>query len=433
MRQTQHWWEECALGNVVSLYGAYMVNYAVPLFTIPYLVRTLGPAAWGLVAMAQGLGNYLNLVVEYGFGLSATRELARNQDSPERIAELLSGVTAAKLTLVAAGTVLAILLQHAVPALEAQPAILWSGVIAGMALGLNPMWYFQGRERMQVVASLEVGAKVAAALGVFVCVHGPADAWRVPGLQAAASLVSTGVGLAMAYREVPGLAVNVGLVLRALREGWTMFLFRSSGMLYTSGNSFLLGLFAPPEVVGYFAGAEKIAKAFMGMLNPFNQALYPRLNRLLRESPERAARLFRTNATVVAIGGVVLGAIVYFGAPLLVKILLGPAMVRTVPVLRLLAVLPALIGINTVLCTQWMAPLGLDTTLNWIITGAGVLNVCLAFLLAPRYQQMGMASAVIGAELFICLACTYVLQRRSAGGGVVPAANLRLPDLENPA
>ncbi len=118
------------------------------------------PPAWGLVAMAQGLGNYLNLVVEYGFGLSATRELARNQDSPEHIAELLSGVTAAKLTLVAAGTVLAILLQHAVPALKAQrPAILWSGVIAGMALGLNPMWYFQGRERMQVVASLEVGTQ----------------------------------------------------------------------------------------------------------------------------------------------------------------------------------------------------------------------------------------------------------------------------------
>jgi O-antigen/teichoic acid export membrane protein len=40
--------------NVVSLYGAYLVNYAVPLVTVPYLVRTLGAGAWGLVAMAQG-------------------------------------------------------------------------------------------------------------------------------------------------------------------------------------------------------------------------------------------------------------------------------------------------------------------------------------------------------------------------------------------
>jgi len=431
--QKHHWWEECALSNVVSLYGAYLVNYAVPLFTIPYLVRTLGPAAWGLAAMAQGLGNYVNLAVEYGFGWSATRELARHRDSPERIAELLSGVTGAKLALAAAGALIAIVLQHTVPALRSQPAILWAGAIAGMALGLNPMWYFQGRERLQVVAALEVASKIIAAFGIFVFVHRPADAWRVLGLQAGASLISTGVGLTMAYREVPRLAIRPGLVWQALREGWSMFLFRSSGMLYTSGNSFLLGLFAPPEAVGYFAGAEKIAKAFMGMLNPFNQALYPRLARLLKESPERAARLFRTNAVVVGVGGLLLGCGVFFGAPLLVRVLLGRAMTPAVPVLRLLAILPPLIGMNTVLCTQWMAPLRMDRTLNWIIAGAGMLNVGLAFLLAPRYQQMGMASAVIGAELFICTVCTFLLLRSGAGSPALSTAGLRLPDLENPA
>jgi PST family polysaccharide transporter len=420
------------VANVVSLYGAYLVNYVVPLVTVPYLVRTLGPAAWGLVAMAQGFGNYLNLVVEYGFNLSATREVARHRDSPGRIADLVAGVTAAKMLLAAGSIALAAVLQHAVPALRAQPRILWAGVLAGIALGLSPLWYFQGRERMRVVATLEVASKCAAAIGVFFLVRSPADAWRVLALQAAASVLSSGVGIVLTYRELSARRPSPALVVSALRTGWSMFLFRSSAMLYTSGNAFLLGLFAPASAVGYFAGAEKISKAFMGLLNPLNQALYPRLSHLAVHNPKEGGRLFRLNALLVGAGGLLLSLFVFLSAPLLVRFLLGRELAPAVPVLRLLSVLPFLIGMNTVLSTQWMAPLGMDAILNRIICGAGVLNLCLAFALAPSYRQMGMACAVVCAELFIGLTAIVVLARRRARPEPVPSI-LRLTDVEQSA
>jgi PST family polysaccharide transporter len=435
MRMATSWTKSAGLDrsvlhNVASLYGAHMVNYVVPLATIPYLVRTLGASAWGLVAMAQGFGAYLGLVVEYGFNFSATREVARHWNSPDRIRELLAGVTGAKLFLAAIGIALAAALQGVVPNLQDHAWILWAGVASGVALGMNPLWYFQGRERMRVAAGLDMGAKLAAACGIFIYVHRPEDAWRVLALQAAGSILATGMGLVLAYRETPWLRPTAALAADALRTGWTMFLFRSSAMLYTSGNAFLLGLFAPAESVGYFAGAEKISKAFMGMLNPFNQALYPRISRLVKNQPGDAARLFRTNVLVVGAGGLALGAAVIIGAPILVKVLLGAALAPAVPVLRLLAVLPPLIGLNTVVASQWMMPQGMDRTLNSVILGAGVLNVCLAAALAPRYQQMGMAGAVVGAELFVGLMCWYIVTRRQAGETACPTA---LPDLENPA
>jgi PST family polysaccharide transporter len=424
---------ETVTRNVVSLYGAYLVNYAVPLVTIPYLVRTLGPAAWGLVAMAQGFGNYLNLAVEYGFNLSATREVARHRHAPDRVADLVAGVMGAKLLLALGGVALAVLLQHAFPTLQKHPEILWAGVVAGIALGLNPLWYFQGCERMKVVAALEVITKSAAAAGVFFFIHSPADAWRVLGLQASASVLSTGFGLALTYRRVAARRPTAALVSSALRTGWTMFLFRNSAMLYTSGNSFLLGLFAPPTAVGYFAGAEKISKAFMGLLNPVNQALYPRLSHLAVHDPKEGGRLIRVNALLVGAGGLVLGGAVFLSAPLLVRILLGPALTPAIPILRLLAILPPLIGMNTVLMTQWMAPLGMDSILNRIICGAGLLNVGLAVILAPRYQQVGMACAVISAELFIGLAASLVLARRPGRRQELSAPSLCISDMEQSA
>ncbi|MFX9912081.1 oligosaccharide flippase family protein, partial [Acinetobacter baumannii] len=70
--------------NVLALYGVQIANYLFPLITVPYLARVLGPKGWGMVAFAQAFGQYLMLVVEYGFSLSATREVARSRDSLER-------------------------------------------------------------------------------------------------------------------------------------------------------------------------------------------------------------------------------------------------------------------------------------------------------------------------------------------------------------
>ena len=59
--------------NLISLYGLQVLNNLVPIVTLPFLARTLGSAHWGALAFAEAVANYASLIVEYGFGLSATR------------------------------------------------------------------------------------------------------------------------------------------------------------------------------------------------------------------------------------------------------------------------------------------------------------------------------------------------------------------------
>ena len=60
--------------DAAVLYVAHALALLVPLATIPYLARVLGPHAWGLVVFSQSLGAWLALVIEYGFDLSGTRD-----------------------------------------------------------------------------------------------------------------------------------------------------------------------------------------------------------------------------------------------------------------------------------------------------------------------------------------------------------------------
>jgi len=63
--------------NAIALYGVQFSYKVIPLITFPYLAITLGPDGWGAVAFVQSLGDLVVLFVEFGFSLSATREVAR--------------------------------------------------------------------------------------------------------------------------------------------------------------------------------------------------------------------------------------------------------------------------------------------------------------------------------------------------------------------
>jgi PST family polysaccharide transporter len=114
----------------------------------------------------------------------------------------------------------------------------------------------------------------------------------------------------------------------------------------------------------------------------------------------------------MGLGGFLFGAVAFFLSPLIVRIVLGPEFQPVIPVLRLLVWLVPAIALSNALGIQWMLPLGLDSTFNRIILGAGIMNVVLAVLLAPLYAQMGMAWAVVASEIFVTAGIYVALRRR---------------------
>lgn len=103
----------------------------------------------------------------------------------------------------------------------------------------------------------------------------------------------------------------------------------------------------------------------------------------------------------MGLGGVVMGALVFFLSPFLVRMVLGGEFAAAVPILRILALLPPLIALSNVFGIQWMLPLGMDRAFNTIIVLAGLINLGLAVVFAPLFGGVGMAWAVVSAEIFV--------------------------------
>jgi PST family polysaccharide transporter len=389
--------------NASVLVGAQAVSLVVPLLTIPYIARVLGPTAWGPVLAAQGLSNWLILVFEYGFDLSATRTIARARVAPHTMADIVHGVQSAKTLLLFGSTPIVLFVLVAIPSLRERPVLLIWAIVFAVLRGFSPLWFFQGIERLKAAVAVDTATRALAALSVFVFVRSPDDGWRIIALQAVFAAASLAVLTTWLARHVVLQAPRVAVGVQTLREGGSIFAVRAWSGVYIQANTLILSALAAPATVAFFGGADRIIRAAINLLQPLTQAFLPRVSFLHVADPRAAQRTVRLAIVGVGLFAVAMGATAALGAPLLIHIFLGPGYDAAIPVLRMMGALPVLIALNTVLGVYWALPLGHERFLLGAIIAAGVTNVTLALVLVPRWGATGMAGSAIAAEVVALL------------------------------
>ncbi|HVW11019.1 MAG TPA: oligosaccharide flippase family protein [Bryobacteraceae bacterium] len=398
------------INNIFSMYGIYCSTYLLAVVTVPYLSRTLGPAAWGVLAAVQSFGGVLLLAVEFGFTFSGTREAARTSGDRRSLREVVSAVQGAKSLLGLATCAIALGVELTMPLFRDHPGTFWWGIAWAVLQGSNLMWFFQAIERMRLMATLDFFIRAIAVVATFIFVRGPADTWVALACQAGASFFSLLISVVLVSRITGFEIPKRSAVLGALRGSATTFIPRNASTLFSVGNTFLLGFFARPEIVGFYAGADRICRALTGLLAPASEAVYPRISHVATQSRDRTLRLARLGALVMCSVGIAMAVFMWMLAPLLVRLLLGPGYDAAIMPLRILSLLGPLIALRNVLTIHWMLPLDLEKELNSVVLACGALNVLLAILIAPRFGGVGMAWVVVATQASAALGAWVVLR-----------------------
>jgi len=371
---------------------------------------------WGVLAFTLAYSSFAGLFIEFGFGLSATKEVALKRDDCAQLSRIFGEVIGAQIILTVLVLSFTRLIQKTMPVFQENSLLLWLGVSYAIAQGFNLYWFFRGLERMRVVAFLDIASKLLGTTGIFILVHSQEDIWKVLLSYAASSFLSVILGFMVVYRIISFELPTLSGIFVMIKNGFHLFLVRVAASFFSAGNILILGLFVSPVTVGYFAGADKILNAIRGLLTPIIDASFPRLSYMVSREPKQAVCLIRKMMMIMVGIGALLGGATFLSAPVLVSLLLGDRFTPSIPVLQILAILPLVIGISHVLGSQWMVPLGLQRSFSLIVLGGGILNLllsCSILLFAPaEFAIEGVAFGIVATHFSLMTMYIIVLNSR---------------------
>jgi PST family polysaccharide transporter len=392
------------LENMASLLVLQGVNYLLPLITFPYLVRVLGPAKFGLLAFAQALVQYFVIVTEYGFNLTATRAVAIQREQPDQVSQTFRTVLTIKFALMTLSLAVMSVIVLSVPRFRLEAPVYYYTFLSVIGNVLFPLWLYQGLERMKYITFLTLGPKVLAAAAIFAVVRNDQDYVLAAAIQGTGGLLAGIVGLVVVRTLVPigGWTLpSMRHMQDTLRGGWSVFVSSFGVTLFGNSNIFILGLFANLETVGYFAVADKIVRATVGLSVPVSTAIYPRVSVLFAQSKEMALVFLRRVLLLGGMGFLAISLALFLGAEVAARLVTGQHNAEVGLLIRLMAILPFTVFVDNVFGVQTLLNLGLTRQLMKAILYAGAFSVLASFIAVPHYGARGSAVVLTLSQVLV--------------------------------
>lgn len=275
-----------AVKNGIWMYLLQIFNTVVPLLTLPYITRILGATQYGIFSIAINLVGYYQVVVEYGFGMSATRKVALAEKKNYILNKTFTSVLIARCFLLAICffiTVVYILLNNS-EIIQCICLLILMITLLGNCIQLN--WLFQGMQQMQYISIISMVARIISVILIFLLVKRPDDLFLYCLLYSVSPLISGILGLYFA-RKAFGLKVTVVTkddVWNELKAGWYVFTTQLSSKVFGAIGITFLGMFASSKEVGIYSAIQKIPNIIILAWTPITQVMYPISSQKIQES-----------------------------------------------------------------------------------------------------------------------------------------------------
>lgn len=269
------------LQNISYLTGLKIVELALPLFTYPYLIRTLGFEIYGTVIFCTALVSYITVLVSFGFEISEIKDISIHRNDPFKVSEIVSAVILIRLTVaVIVSFALVITVVSIFTSYQHRLLYLFSiGIIFNVAL--SPQFYFLGVEKMKNISMLTIASNIIYVFLVFLFVKTPSQFWLIPLFMSLSGLTSSSIGFYIMTRKdlVRLIFPKIKTCKMIIANSSPFFLSRLSVLAVSRTNIILLGSFIGYGEVALYDLADKLVTVMKMPYGIINQVLFPNVSK----------------------------------------------------------------------------------------------------------------------------------------------------------
>jgi len=401
------------LSNAFYLSLMQVANFGLPLLTVPYLIRMLGVELFGMLAFVSAVMNYVSVIIDYGFNLTAARDVACNRDDLYTLNLLFNNIQTFKSCLITFSVIILALINWKTDFLHEYAALYWLTFFSIVVNAYFPTWFFQGIEKMHFVSMINILSKLVFTVGVFVFVRDKNDYLLVPFLAMVGAMIPLLISIWLLTNRF-GLRFqkpNLFFLKKLMITSWYVFLSQLKITLFSSTNIVLLGMISGPIAVGYYVAAEKVMRALALAQSPITNALFPFIAKKMQENKSGAISLLKKISFLGSGIYILVLSLFFYFSNYLVVLLYSDTMEASVWVLKVILIVPLLIFLNNIFGTQILLNTGRDKSFFYVLLFAAVLSLSLCFILTYYFSYQGTAIALLVTELFIVIAFFFLVRK----------------------
>ncbi len=280
--------------NGIWLYTLQFFNMVLPLVTLPYITRILGASQYGVFSIVLNFVSYLQVVVEYGFALSATRSVALAHEKDD-LSSLFTTVVCSRLVLFVICIMLTVgnILIFDRPLVTNLCFLTLSCSLIGYVLQEN--WIFQGKQEMKYISICTIIARSVTTLLIFFVIKSPDDILLYCILYSLSPILANLIGTTLAMRRyhLRFVKIEISDLIASLKSGMYIFFSQLSSKVFGAIGVTFLGMFASNKDVGIYSAIYKIPYVIMLLWSPIGQILYPITSKRIAASNVDGYRFIR--------------------------------------------------------------------------------------------------------------------------------------------
>lgn len=388
-----------------------VTNLLFPILSFPYVSRVLGPEGIGQVQFVFSFAQYFSIIASIGIPIYGLREISKNQDNLEARSKIFSELIAINIIACISLAAVYFAVISTFQYFDHQQGLYIAAILLVLLGFTNVEWLYSGMEEFKAIALRSVAFKILGLILLYAFVKNRSDFGLYLYLLIFSYLGNNILSLILLKGKIrlvgKELQLRPHLVPLCYILGTTL-----AASMYTDMDTVLLGFLSDKKAVGLYTAAVKLSKIAIPFVTSMNVILIPKIGRHFAENDFSAVKLTLQKAfgfILFFAVPIVLGLV--FLAPEFIELFSGKEFLPAVYSMRLLSVLPLIIGIAHLFLFMILVPSNHNKQMFVCVAGGVVASLLLNFLLVPKYHEVGSAFANMIAEVVVTGLYYYFIQK----------------------
>lgn len=382
----------------------------VPMITMPYISRVLGPHGVGVNSFTNSIVQYFVLFGGLGLGLYGNREIAYVRDDKKQLSKEFWELLILRTVTMTSALVIYIIMAYN---WREYRGFLFIQSIQIIAAIIDISWFFMGIENFRITVLRNLLVKSISVICIFLFVKSRNDTGVYIAILALSTLFGNLTVFPYLKTYITRIPYNSISLLRHLKPSIYLFIPQIAIQIYVVLNKTMLGQMVSVDAAGFYDSSDKIIRLVLAIVTGTGTVLLPHIaNQFIKGHLEQVRETFTISFQFVTL----ISLPIAFGLAAIsskfVYLFLGGSFEIVGLLLQIEAIAGVFIAWDNALGQQYLLPTGQTSRYTIAVVTGALVNI---FFNAPFilfWKTVGSMWATVLSEVAVTLVMLFYVRQK---------------------